>query len=109
MTVVDEAGPSEVLRRDDALLRVDRVQKYFPITGGGVLKKKIGDVRAVESISFDIVPGETLGIVGESGCGKSTAGRTISKLLEPTSGSIVFDGKDITNYSTSMMRGCSRR
>jgi peptide/nickel transport system ATP-binding protein len=103
VTVVDEAGPSEVLRRDDALLRVDRVQKYFPITGGGVLKKKIGDVRAVESISFDIVPGETLGIVGESGCGKSTAGRTVMKLLDPTGGKIEFEGRDITNLTRKEM------
>src|SRR4029450_12725820 len=65
-----------------ALLRVPEVQKYFPITGGGVLKRKVGDVRAVENISFDIVPGETLGIVGESGCGKSTAGRRRGALLD---------------------------
>jgi peptide/nickel transport system ATP-binding protein len=103
VTVVDEAGASEVLRRDDALLRVDQVQKYFPITGGGVLKKKIGDVRAVESISFDIVPGETLGIVGESGCGKSTAGRTVMKLLDPTGGKIEFEGRDITHLSRKEM------
>ena len=90
MTAVDESGTGQVLARDNALLRVDRVQKYFPITGGGVLKRKVGDVKAVESISFDIVPGETLGIVGESGCGKSTAGRTVMKLLDPTGGKIEF-------------------
>ena len=103
MTVVDESGTSQVLRRDDALLRVDQVQKYFPITGGGVLKRKIGDVKAVESISFDIVPGETLGIVGESGCGKSTAGRTVMKLLDPTGGRIEFEGRDITHLSRKEM------
>ena len=103
MTVVDEAGASEVLRRDDALLRVNQVQKYFPITGGGVLKRHVGDVKAVESISFDIVPGETLGIVGESGCGKSTAGRTIMKLLDPTGGKVEFEGRDITNLSRKEM------
>ena len=103
MTVVDETGASEVLRRDDALLRVDQVQKYFPITGGGILKRKVGDVKAVESISFDIVPGETLGIVGESGCGKSTAGRTIMKLLDPTGGRIEFEGRDITNLTRKEM------
>ena len=103
MTVVDESGTSQVLRRDDALLRVDQVQKYFPITGGGVLKRKVGDVKAVESISFDIVPGETLGIVGESGCGKSTAGRTIMKLLDPTGGTIEFEGRDITHLTRKQM------
>ena len=103
MTVVDESGTSEALRREDALLRVDQVQKYFPITGGGVLKRKVGDVKAVENISFDIIPGETLGIVGESGCGKSTAGRTVMKLLDPTGGKIEFDGRDITHLSRKEM------
>ena len=79
------------------------MQKYFPINGGGVLKRKVGDVKAVESISFDIVPGETLGIVGESGCGKSTAGRTVMKLLDPTGGKIEFEGRDITNLTRKQM------
>ena len=103
MTVVDEKGAYQGVRREDALLRVTEVQKYFPITGGGVLKSKVGDVRAVESISFDIVPGETLGIVGESGCGKSTAGRTVMKLLDPTGGKIEFEGRDITNLTRKEM------
>jgi peptide/nickel transport system ATP-binding protein len=103
VTAVDESGTSVALRREDALLRVDKVQKYFPITGGGVLKRKVGDVKAVESISFDIVPGETLGIVGESGCGKSTAGRTVMKLLDPTGGKVEFEGRDITNLSRKQM------
>jgi peptide/nickel transport system ATP-binding protein len=103
VTVVDETGANEVLRRDDALLRVENVQKYFPINGGGLLKRKVGDVKAVESISFDIVPGETLGIVGESGCGKSTAGRTVMKLLDPTGGKIEFDGRDITDLTRKQM------
>jgi ABC-type oligopeptide transport system ATPase subunit len=88
VTAVDENDTGVAARRDDALLRVEGVQKYFPITGGGILKRKIGDVRAVESITFDVVPGETLGVVGESGCGKSTAGRTVMKLLDPTGGKI---------------------
>ena len=104
MTAVDEkGGASPSLRREDALLRVSNVQKYFPITGGGVLKRKVGDVKAVEDISFDIVPGETLGIVGESGCGKSTAGRTVMKLLDPTGGKIEFEGRDITNLARKEM------
>ena len=103
MTAVDENNAGVAARRDDALLRVEGVQKYFPITGGGILKRKIGDVRAVESISFDVVPGETLGVVGESGCGKSTAGRTVLKLLDPTGGRIEFDGRDITKLSRKEM------
>jgi peptide/nickel transport system ATP-binding protein len=103
VTVVDEAGATQGVRREDALLRVTEVQKYFPITGGGVLKRKVGDVKAVENISFDIVPGETLGIVGESGCGKSTAGRTVMKLLDPTGGKIEVEGRDITNLTRKEM------
>jgi peptide/nickel transport system ATP-binding protein len=103
VTAVDENDTSVVARRDDALLRVEGVQKYFPISGGGILKRKIGDVKAVESITFDVVPGETLGVVGESGCGKSTAGRTVMKLLDPTGGKIEFDGRDITNLSRKEM------
>jgi peptide/nickel transport system ATP-binding protein len=79
------------------------VQKYFPINGGGILKRKIGDVKAVESITFDVTPGETLGVVGESGCGKSTAGRTVMKLLDPTGGRIEFDGRDITKLTRKEM------
>jgi peptide/nickel transport system ATP-binding protein len=104
VTAVDEkGGASPAMRREDALLRVSNVQKYFPITGGGVLKRKVGDVKAVEDISFDIIPGETLGIVGESGCGKSTAGRTVMKLLDPTGGKIEFEGRDITNLTRKEM------
>jgi peptide/nickel transport system ATP-binding protein len=103
VTAVDQDDTGVAAARDDALLRVEAVQKYFPITGGGILKRKIGDVKAVESITFDVVPGETLGVVGESGCGKSTAGRTILKLLDPTGGRIIFDGRDITNLSRKQM------
>ena len=104
VTVVDENGAVQgVLAARTRCCASTEVQKYFPITGGGVLKRKVGDVRAVESISFDIVPGETLGIVGESGCGKSTAGRTMMKLLDPTGGKIEFDGRDITNLTRKEM------
>jgi len=99
-TTIDSPDAAKV--RPDALLRVNQVQKYFPINGG-ILRRKVGDVKAVQSITFDVAPGETLGIVGESGCGKSTAGRTIMKLLEPTGGSIEFDGRDITHLSRKQM------
>ncbi len=76
------------------ILEVRNLKKYFPITQG-MLRKVVGNVKAVDDVSFDIYEGETLGIVGESGCGKSTLGRTILKLLEPTSGSVHYKGKSI--------------
>ena len=79
----------------EPLLDVRDLKKHFPIVKG-VLSRVSGQVRAVDGVSFEIMPGETLGLVGESGCGKSTVGRTLLKLLEPTSGSIRFKAKDIT-------------
>ncbi|MGG0494980.1 dipeptide ABC transporter ATP-binding protein [Priestia megaterium] len=87
----------------DVLLEVQHLKTYYPIHGG-FFRKKIGDVKAVDGISFAIRKGETLGLVGESGCGKSTAGRTILRLLEPTSGKIIFDGKDITEVKGTSLR-----
>ena len=78
------------------ILEVENLRKYFETPSG--------DLQAVDDISFKIEKGKTLGIVGESGCGKSTTGRALLKLLEPTAGKIMFDGEDITNYSTSKMR-----
>lgn len=85
------------------VLRVENLSMYFPIRGG-LLSREIGRVHAVNGVSFSIARGETLSIVGESGCGKSTVGRTIMKLLEPTAGSIVSMGKDITHLTRSEMR-----
>ena len=105
MTVAPSTESSApVALRDDALLQVRDLKKHFPITQGIVFQRQVGAVQAVDGISFDVAERETLGVVGESGCGKSTAGRTITKLLEPTSGQIIFNGKDITNYSVSQMR-----
>ena len=86
----------------DVLLEVQHLKPIILFTG--IFRKKIGDVKAVDGISFAIRKGETLGLVGESGCGKSTAGRTILRLLEPTSGKIIFDGKDITEARGTSLR-----
>jgi oligopeptide/dipeptide ABC transporter ATP-binding protein len=87
----------------DYLLEVRNVKMYFPITGG-VLQRKLGEVKAVDNVSFGIKKGETLGLVGESGCGKSTTGRVIMRLYDPTEGSIIFDGHDITKIKGDRLR-----
>ena len=87
----------------DPLLQVSGLQKHFPITKGAILKRTVGQVKAVDGVSFDVAPGETVGLVGESGCGKSTAGRTMLRLLEPTGGSVHYDGKDLTTLSRNDM------
>jgi peptide/nickel transport system ATP-binding protein/oligopeptide transport system ATP-binding protein len=85
------------------LLEVKGLQKYFPIQSG-FFKKTIGYVKAVDGIDLQVFPGETLGLVGESGCGKSTTGRTILRLLEPTAGEVWFDGKDLAKLGKEEMR-----
>jgi oligopeptide transport system ATP-binding protein len=80
----------------DILIRVKGLSKHFPIYRGAVLKKKIGDLKAIDGVSFDISRGETLGLVGESGCGKTTTGRTVLQIERPTSGEVLFQGNDIT-------------
>jgi oligopeptide/dipeptide ABC transporter ATP-binding protein len=92
----------------DELLRVEGLKKHFPVTRGIIFKKQIDAVRAVDGVSFTINEGETLGVVGESGCGKSTMARCLLKLLEPTEGKIVFRGRDISDLSRRDMRPLRR-
>ena len=94
---------------DGELLRVDELKVWFPITEGIVIERHIGDVRAVDDVSFALRRGETLGLVGESGCGKSTTGRAIIRLYRPTSGRIVFDGVDLSSLEGSALRRMRRR
>lgn len=88
---------------NEPLVKVENLKKYFPIRAG-VFQKVVGNVKAVDGISLEIHKGETVGLVGESGCGKSTAGRTILRLLEKTEGSVTFDGKDIYNMKKEELR-----
>ncbi|MCU1595430.1 MAG: dipeptide/oligopeptide/nickel transporter ATP-binding protein [Frankiales bacterium] len=88
----------------EALLSVRGLQTYFPVTRGIIFQKQVGAVKAVDGLSFGVKKGETLGVVGETGCGKSTMGRLLTRLLEPTGGRITFEGKDITHLSRAQMR-----
>src|SRR3954447_10402033 len=92
----------------DALVEVRDLVKHFPITRGIIFQRQMGAVHAVDDVSFDLMRGETLGLVGETGCGKSTTARLVMRLLEPTSGTIRYDGRDISHLSRGQLKPLRR-
>ena len=106
--VTPTAAPPAPKMTGDPLLKVEGLTKYFPITKGIIFQREVARVHAVEDVSFEVYQGETIGLVGESGCGKSTTARLITKLIESTKGKITFDGQDITKYSRRQMRPLRR-
>ena len=102
-TTGNGAGPA-----DDILLDVDNLKMHFPLTRGIIIQRQVGAVKAVDGITFQVKRGETLGLVGESGCGKSTAGRSILQLYKPTAGHVKFNGTDLTKLDGGEMRRMRR-
>ena len=111
MTTMPEAAApgAAVPRNDDVLIEVKDLRMYFPVSSGLLFNRTTAYVKAVDGVSFSVRRGETLGLVGESGCGKTTTGRCILQLYKPTGGQIIFDGQDLSTLSTRQMRAMRRQ
>ena len=105
----DDHSPPTATAERETLVEVRNLVKHFPITSGIIFQKQIGAVKAVDDVSFDVKRGETLGIVGETGCGKSTTARLLVRLLDATAGEITFEGQNITHLSAPRSSDCAAR
>ncbi len=101
--------PTEDSKGRQVVLSVRGLKKHFPITAGFLFQREVGAIKAVDGVSFDVFKGETLGLVGESGCGKSTTGRTILQLYRPTEGTVTFEGVELTQQKGESLRKMRRR
>ena len=106
--MVAQANTQTTSNGKEVLLDVDELQMHFPLTQGIIFQRKVGAVQAVDGVSFKVYKGETLGLVGESGCGKSTTGRAILQLYKPTAGTVNFEGRDLTKLDGGEMRKMRR-
>jgi len=97
------------MAQKEVLVRVENLKKHFPIRRGFLIQRQVGAIKAVDGVSFDIYRGETLGLVGESGCGKTTTGRTLLQLYRPTSGSVHFEGEDLVDMKGEQLRRQRRK
>ena len=108
MTTEQASRPMEAQRPGDNLVQARDLKMYFPVTSGIIFQRKIADVKAVDGVTFDVKRGETLGLVGESGCGKTTLGRMILLLYKPTAGSVLINNQDLTKLSSGELRRMRR-
>ncbi len=110
MTTMPEAAAASAgaPQNDDILLEVKDLKMYFPVSSGMLFQRTVAYVKAVDGVSFTVKRGETLGLVGESGCGKTTTGRCILQLYKPTAGEVIFEGQNLTNLKTKQMRAMRR-
>jgi len=107
-TMPEVAASSAATQSEDIILEVKNLKMYFPVGSGFLSRKPVGYVKAVDDVSFTVKRGETLGLVGESGCGKTTTGRCILQLYKATAGQVIFDGQDLTSMNSKTMRGMRR-
>ncbi len=109
MVVSSSLSLQDPVGKDEILIEVKDLKMWFPITQGIIIQRHVGDIKAVDGVSFFIRRGETLGLVGESGCGKTTTGRAILQLYRPTGGEVLFEGKDLTKMKGEELRRMRRR